>query len=240
MRHYLKILHRAYVQCVLPQPQLIKRFIARNGVKIENCTGVEIGCGTAPFRGVIRRSFLVKQYLATDIAPSDQTDIIAHGAWLPLADNCVNLVAGFQVLQHLQNHKSVLSEAFRILDIGGYLLLTYPFMYGECDVHDTRRWTMEGMRADCAQAGFEIVAHEKIGGILFMLTSFLVSFISQVFPGGRQSWRATGSTTSMLRIGITTVLSAPIHLLGWVALLLDRAWPRTPFYMGGIVLAKRV
>lgn len=240
MRRVLKGLYRGYVHNVLPQPQIVKRFISCHAREAVGGMGVEIGCGTSPFAETICQSFVLNRYLSTDIVPNDQTDIIADGAKLPFSDQRVGIVTGFQVLQHLSNHDAVLSEAARILQPNGLLLLTYPFMYGECDVHDIRRWTMEGMAADCKRAGFEIVAHQKIGGITFMMTSFLIALINQLVPGGRKSWRSNGSFFSALRIGLTTFLSFPFQLLGWGALLLDRAWPRTPFYMGGIVLARRI
>lgn len=236
----LKGFYRAYVRSALPQPHVVRNFISRHGREIPGGTGVEIGCGTSPFAETICRSFAVKQYVSTDIAPSDQTDLVADGAKLPFTDGNVDLVTGFQVLQHLSDYGAVLSEAARILRPNGMLLLTFPFMYGECDVHDTRRWTMEGMTADCKRAGFEIVAKQKIGGIAFMITSFTIALINQLIPGGRKTWRSNVSLWSSLRIGLATTLSFPLQMLGWAALAIDRIWPRTPFYMGGIVLARRI
>jgi len=86
-------------------------------------------------------------YVAVDIAPSWNTTVVADAVCLPFADSSADLVASFEVVQHIQSPDLMISEAVRVLKPGAYLLMTFPFLYAECDFHDYHRWTMEELLA---------------------------------------------------------------------------------------------
>jgi SAM-dependent methyltransferase len=235
----LRDLHRLYLRTVLPQPWLVRRFIKRCAPAKGIGACLEIGSGSAPFEASIRAHWRPARYLHTDRFPGDKTDITADATALPVPGSSIDLIAGFQVLQHVSNAPAVLDEAARALSPGGHLLVTFPFMYGECDVLDFRRWTIEGMVHDCEAAGFELVVEQRIGGLFFMLTSMVISLIARILTGRRRSWRAAESGSGLLRIAIITALTFPFHLLGWIALFVDRLLPQAPCYMGGMILFRK-
>ncbi|NQV61925.1 MAG: class I SAM-dependent methyltransferase [Alphaproteobacteria bacterium] len=235
----LRDLHRIYLRTVLPQSHLVRRFIAQvapaGAIKI--C--VEIGGGNAPFEDAIRNFWQPQTYLQTDMYLGDRTDVAADATALPLASNSVNLIAAFQMLQHVEAPNIVLREAARVLAPGGNLLLTYPFMYAECDVHDFWRWTREGMERDCADAGFETVTHRKIGGLFYMVSMMMTAAIAALIPGRRANWRGSSSLQGILRIVAIMALALPFQIFGWIGLLADQLFPNTPFYMGGMILLRK-
>lgn len=235
----LRDAHRFYVRRMLPQSWLVRSFICDTAPGAPVGTCVEIGSGSAPFEDVLRSAWRPAAYMRTDRFPGSRTDIAADAAALPFADGSVGLIAGFQLLQHVENPDAVLRDAARVLPPGGWLLLTYPFLYGECDVRDFRRWTQEGIARDCAAAGFETVTQRKIGGPLFMLCAGAVAATGSLLPGRRAGWRGSGSRAGTLRTAAVTLLASPFHMAGWPALLLDRIWPGTPFYMGGAILLRK-
>jgi SAM-dependent methyltransferase len=199
----------------------------------------DIGAGTSPYRFDLERAFGIADYLSLDIAPSDNTLLCADCCHLPLRDNSVDLVVGFDMIMHIPDYRGMLAEAARVVAPGGHLLLTYTFLSGESDVNDFRRWTLEGMTCDLSAFGFRVVAHDKRGGLLFALTKLAESVVINCVPGNRISWRAGDSFSAFARMAVTALLLLPFQLAGWVALLIDQMLPSSPVYFGGMVVARR-
>ncbi len=68
------------------------------------------------------------------------------------------------VLEHLEDPQIALSEANRVTELGGYLLIAAPFSF---PVHgfpsDYRRWTLEGLRLEMKNAGFKVIDEVSMG-----------------------------------------------------------------------------
>jgi SAM-dependent methyltransferase len=68
------------------------------------------------------------------------------------------------VLEHLQSPQLALKEAYRVLVPGGKILVSVPFSF---PIHgfpfDFIRWTMEGLKMEMRNAGFEIISENAIG-----------------------------------------------------------------------------
>lgn len=98
---------------------------------------------------------------------SDVTDIVADAGALPLADDSVDLILCIAVLQHIRDYVRVLDEMARVLRPGGVTVVTFPFIYGECDVQDFRRWTLFRMTDELERAGCTVINAEPRGGAAF-------------------------------------------------------------------------
>lgn len=200
---------------------------------------VDIGAGTAPYESTLQAFAKVEPYIAVDVAPSDKTTVIADCGSLPLRADSIDLVVSFDVIQHVTDPRKMLTEARRVLKPGGHLILTYPFLYPECDAQDFRRWTVDGMRSMLNAHGFEMVLEQRRGGALFAWTCWITWMIQHLIPGQRRSWRASRGWISFVRAGVLAILTLPAQLLGWVALMIDSMLPSRGIYMGACVMARK-
>ena len=80
--------------------------------------------------------------------------LVADARHLPILDNSVDLLVGFDVLYCIADYDVVLREAYRVLMPGGALLLTYTFLYGAVGIHDCHRWTTYGNGAGLGEGRF--------------------------------------------------------------------------------------
>lgn len=127
---------------------------------------LDIGCGNKPYE----KAFLNKviSYTGCDVVQSDlnKVDIICEATKIPLAENSFDTIFSTQVIEHVANHQGLLSEAYRLLRPGGYMILSGP-MYWPIheEPYDFFRFTKYGLEHLLTNAGFTI---EKIipgGGI---------------------------------------------------------------------------
>jgi SAM-dependent methyltransferase len=231
---------RLYLYYTNPLIFVARRFIrnaAALGLRAVNC--LDIGAGTAPYRPDIKNGLGVTSYIASDIAPTDQCNVVANACYLPFRDAVFDLVVSFEVIQAIPMPGQMLDEISRVLKPEGLVLLTFPFMYGEVDFHDYHRWTMEGMEADLSRYEFEIILAQRRGGVCFAVAYFLNWAIHHVIPGLRRSWRGERTPGSMLRSALLILLTFPITLLSWIALFVDHMLPSHGCYVGGTILARK-
>ena len=127
-----------------------------------NCTVLDVGCGTMPYR-----SFFTSRgarYLGADIDGSPDILINSEGA-MPLANESVDFVVSFQVLEHVRNVPAYLSTIRRVLKVGGSMFLS---THGVWPYHphptDYWRWTLDGLRVTLEDAGFKIQRTEALCG----------------------------------------------------------------------------
>lgn len=235
----LRKMYRIYINVVSPKRFLVRKFILNNGIGENLGFCVDVGAGTCPFREQIIDAFSVEHYLPTEIAPNELTAVVSDAVDMPYRTSSTSMVTAFQVIQHIPDFQRALHEWSRVIHLRGYLLITYPFMFGEADVHDFHRWTYEGIAHDLKTSGFQIISHEKQGGLFLMLASVFAGFINNIIPGGRQTWRMKTNFWMVLRLLIITILTFPVALLSWLGLAIDLLWETPPFYGSGIVLAQR-
>lgn len=128
---------------------------------------LDIGCGT----GKNLESFAVKlPTFGTDMS----TEALAfckkrgltqlkqsNGITLPYADNHFTVATALDVVEHADD-KQLLSEAYRVLKPGGYLIVTVPafqFLWSKWDevLHHKRRYTTASLTKVTEQAGFTVL-----------------------------------------------------------------------------------
>ena len=233
--------HRAWRRRAFPVPFVVRRFIARTAKgHIEGRPRVclDVGAGTSPYRASLVEQLGVGRYVGLELAPSDATDVVADARRLPFADGSLDLVVCFEAIQHIPDAARVLDEMTRVLRPEGHVLISFPFLYGECDVRDFYRWTLSGMRQELERRGLRVLAAEGRGGPLFAVASLLHWALQHLVPGGRRSWRARRGAAAAAREALLLVLTLPTLALQWLALGLDAVLPRGGLYAGGLVLAR--
>jgi SAM-dependent methyltransferase len=141
---------------------------------------LDVGCGTGAMLGVLER-YGRAQGIDADadaVAFCHQRGAlhVGHVETLPLpfADGSIDLVTGFDVLEHIDDDAAMLAEIHRVLRPGGQLLVSVPafqFLWGPQDEisHHRRRYV-------AAQLGDRIEA----AGLLVQRLSY---FNTLLFPG---------------------------------------------------------
>ncbi len=229
--------HRAYPNFHVVRGAL--RAIAGEFPTTGACNCLDIGAGVCPYREKITGLWNIDIYLAIDLVPTESTDIIADARRLPLASDSIGMVVSFDVIQHIQCTDDVLREVSRVLRPGGLFIVTFPFMYSECDFRDYYRWTLSGMSFELERQGLEVVWERRRGGIFYMLGSFLLWVAQHLVPGGRSSWRTRPGVAAYLRSSLSYLLALPVIPVAWAGLLIDRVLPPVDSYMGAVMVARK-
>jgi SAM-dependent methyltransferase len=231
--------YRRAQDLLVPERVLMRRFIARHLAGGAASAGwcIDLGAGTAPFAGALRAAGF--RCLAVDILCDDCTDVAADAAALPFATGSAALVSAFQVLAHLPDPARALAEARRVLRPGGYLLISYPFLCPQGRSRDLWRWTLAGMEAELAAAGFATVAHEPQGGVASAVLALAAMVPGRLLIAHRRGWRAGRGARDAAVVALAFALALPLHLLGFAALAFDRLTGPPAYYIGGMILARK-
>lgn len=129
---------------------------------------LDMGCGTCPYKEDILQA--ASEYVgidwAEDFHKSDNIDFLADlNEPLPLAGDSASTIVAFQLLEHLREPARFLAECHRILEEGGEIFITVPFMWHVHDQpHDYYRFTEHGLRHLFATAGFSDIQVERYSG----------------------------------------------------------------------------
>ena len=104
---------------------------------------VDIGCGDASVLRIIAGRFGLNKIQGVDfsdlaLAKAADAGVRVHKVdlnteRLPFADNSIDLVLMEEIIEHLVNPDNAISEVYRILKDGGYLLLTTPNLGWWCN-----------------------------------------------------------------------------------------------------------
>jgi SAM-dependent methyltransferase len=115
---------------------------------------LDLGCGNMPYRSIFCE--LGARYIGADIDGTPDLLIGADGT-VPIADDSVDFVVSFQVLEHVRDVRAYLAAATRVLRPDGRVFLS---THGVWPYHphptDYWRWTRDGLRVQLEDAGFEI------------------------------------------------------------------------------------
>ncbi len=126
---------------------------------------LDIGCGNKPYKGFFENR--TESYTGCDIIQSDrnEVDIICPATNIPLPENTMDTVFSTQVIEHVAEHGKLLSEAFRILKPGGYLILSGPMHWEHHEIpFDFFRFTRYGFEYLLQKEGFINLRINPCGG----------------------------------------------------------------------------
>ncbi|RZJ85386.1 MAG: class I SAM-dependent methyltransferase [Chryseobacterium sp.] len=126
---------------------------------------IDIGCGNKPYLKMMPKA--VTAYIGCDIVQSDtgSVDFVCPANDIPVANESYNTVISTQTIEHVEDHKGLIREAYRILDYGGYFILSGPLYWPlHEEPYDFFRFTKHGFRYLLEEANFEIVSIHSNGG----------------------------------------------------------------------------
>lgn len=135
----------------------LRRLLVNAIERINPASGVvvDLGAESAPYRSLFATRGM--RYITCDLPGSACDVTIESGQPVPLDDGSAQVVASFQVLEHVWDLDWYLGEAHRLLASDGRLLLS---THGVWPYHphpaDYRRWTREGLVKELETRGFKV------------------------------------------------------------------------------------
>lgn len=144
---------------------------------------LDIGCGAG---GNIKILGEFGSVTGLDLSEEALKFAKTHGAFeelmqgdaehLPFPDEAFGLVSAFDVLEHISDDQKAIREMFRVLQRGGFALITVPahrWLWSRHDeaLHHLRRYTTPILRKKLCSAGFRVIQHSHfvIPAIPFLL-----------------------------------------------------------------------
>jgi SAM-dependent methyltransferase len=157
---------------------------------------LDYGCGARPYEQWFTAGGAV--YRGADIDGEHEIKIAADGA-LDVPGASADLVASFQVLEHVWDVARYLQECHRVLVPGGRLLLS---THGTWLYHphpgDFRRWTVDGLKREVEAAGFVLVSLRPVAGPLAWTTVLRSIGLAHFLARAPFAGRALAALTSCL------------------------------------------
>jgi SAM-dependent methyltransferase len=221
--------------------RIIASFVERiiGELKKEQPRILDVGCGTGANLEMLSR---FGEAEGVDISPDALAFCQTRGLknvrqgeaeHLPYEDGSFDLVAGLDVVEHLDDDLAGLKEMRRVLSPGGRVLLFVPafmFLWGVQDdiSNHRRRYTIAGLKKVACQAGLE-VERASYANITFFVPVFL----------GRLLMRLTGlrpESENNITVGFLNGLLGSVF--GAEAWLLRHA--NFPFGVSIICVARRI
>jgi SAM-dependent methyltransferase len=191
---------------------------------------LDVGCGSKPYRDL----FATDTYVGLDIdTPGTRAqglaDVFYAGERFPFEDKHFRGVLCNQVLEHVFRPEAFLSEIHRVLDSGGRMLLTVPFVWDEHEQPlDFARYSSFGLAALLQRNGFRVVEHRKLmadSSVLFQLANAYL-------------YKVTRSRSRIINLMVTAVLMAPVSILGQA---LGKLLPANPdLFLDQLVIAEKL
>lgn len=118
-----------------------------------------------------------------DIDPTKpNVHVVADAHCLPFEDNTFDVVYSIAVLEHVKKPWIVAEEIWRVLRLGGCVVLELPFLNTIHDEHDYFRFTDKGIRVLFDEAKFDVVLEQVGSGGGSFLSVFLFQYCKQFMP----------------------------------------------------------
>lgn len=155
---------------LLPNPLFILKKLQEESIvahaAVLRGTVLDVGCGNAPYRGVLSAA----TYVGMDLFPGPATAVCGGCEQLPFADGSFDAVVCTEVLEHLPRPGECLREIRRVLKDGGVAYISVPQSWPlHYEPRDYWRFTRYGMEQLCAEASLTVVSCSRIGGVFSLI-----------------------------------------------------------------------
>jgi SAM-dependent methyltransferase len=153
----------------------VDQFFFSKKAELHNAnTIIDIGGKRTHKRGLFNIDEINRHVTYVNIEKETHPDILADAASIPLPDNSFNIVLMGEVLEHIYTPLGVLKEAYRLLQPGGKLFATVPFLFPvHGDPNDYGRYTASFWKTAGKEVGFSNV-HVEAQGTLYAVQALLL------------------------------------------------------------------
>lgn len=214
-------------------PFWIARSCLWNAIESQSCLLqgklLDVGCGMKPYRELFNvDSYTGLEYDNEAARNLGVADIFYDGKKLPFLNGEFDSILCNQVLEHVFNPDTFLSEIARVLKSEGTLLLTIPFVWDEHEQpYDYARYTSFGLSHLLQEHGFEILSQKKLCNDISILFQLLNAMIFKWIPNNRA-----------MQIVFTIFPMSLISVAGYIfGLILPK---NNDLYLDQLVLAKKL
>jgi SAM-dependent methyltransferase len=144
--------------------EIIQTYVKRASRNKSHSTILNVGCGTGGTIDMLEKFGKVDNVDASDdaivfVKKLGYRDVTKVGDIdLPFEDETYDIVGAFDVLEHIEDHRSALAEWKRVLKDDGAIVITVPayqWLWSGHDVslHHQRRYNMKSLMTVAAEAG---------------------------------------------------------------------------------------
>ena len=194
---------------------------------------LDFGCGSKPYMSLFNN---VEEYIGMDIEDqrhgfNEKTvDVFYDGQTIPQQDEYFDSIFSSEVYEHVPNLEHILSELNRVLKMGGYMLVSVPFVWNEHGApYDFYRFTSYGIKAKLEMCGFEVIETTKSNNFLELLGQLWMEYIRGCYERIR---------IGIIRKVIRLLLVVPVVFLGSLFSVILPS--NNTLYGDNIVLCKKV
>ncbi len=142
-------------------------------------------------RGLFHLPEVAPQTVCLNLTPEKSPDVLGDAARIPFANNQFEGIVCTELLEHVEHPAAVISEAHRVLQSGGWIRITVPFLYWiHGDPYDFGRYTDAFWKMNLERTGFEAVEIEKQGGYFSVLFEMIRESAAKLNWDRGPQWRS--------------------------------------------------
>lgn len=169
-----------YTVAVVFGPIFFVGLSAKSFLKKYPRTGKIVNVGSGP-------RVLASGVINVDIFPYAGVSFIVEDEALPFEDASISRVIYDNVLEHIKTPDISISEASRVLERGGLVYISTPFLYPfHSSPSDFTRWTSEGLFNMMERGQFEVVESGARSGPFSVIVLLLCYFVASCFCFGNR------------------------------------------------------
>lgn len=158
----------------------LNKWVATTAAPAASGVLLDYGCGGQPYKLVFEP--YITRYIGADVAAAKGVvlDIeLEVGVRAALPSESIDTILSTQVLEHIYDFQSYLTDCARLLKPSGRLIVSVPMHWRHHEVpYDYWRFTKFGLSQSLESAGFKILDLRPCGGVYSLLGQVFLDHLS--------------------------------------------------------------